>query len=494
VPTDRPPQPVARPWALLRPRRIALALACLLGAVAQAAPLQEPPRFERLDQAAALERAGREARSVALLFTSPTCAACKQLKRQGLASPEVAARAAGFVWVEVDVERNVSAAREHDVRATPELVVLAADGRTLGRALGALPGAELAEFLDGVGAAAGVAGDGAAPLRLETASRRDLEVRADGFRGRGICYSNVGYGPLDLPSLSPLQALRLGLLPRSPSTLAGGQWELELRETWVNVWSYSPDDRRLDYESLLSRAAVAYGLSDTVQIELELQDLSRFGGSMDGFIEAFHELFGLGQEDREDFPRGENVFQLDPQDGEPGVMAGGSGTVQQNVLVTLQHNVTCGTDVWPAFSYALSLRHPLGGEDQLDGPSDLDVGLSVAASRRFGSEVYGYLELNHVWFGSDEFAGIELERRQLSALVGLEWRYGARSSALVQLLRSGGAAVRREPFDDVASELTLGWKRELTTGTVLELGLIENVFDFDNSPDFGVHFGLTHRF
>ena len=40
----------------------------------------------------------------------------------------------------------------------------------------------------------------------------------------------------------------------------------------------------------------------------------------------------------------------------------------------------------------------------------------------------------------------------------------------------------------------MGWKWEFSPGTVFEVGLIENLIEFDNSPDFGLHFGLRHRF
>jgi len=39
-----------------------------------------------------------------------------------------------------------------------------------------------------------------------------------------------------------------------------------------------------------------------------------------------------------------------------------------------------------------------------------------------------------------------------------------------------------------------GAKGEPWSGGVVELGLIENVIAHDNSPDFGVHVGLTQRF
>jgi nucleoside-diphosphate-sugar epimerase len=49
-------------------------------------------------------------------------------------------------------------------------------------------------------------------------------------------------------------------------------------------------------------------------------------------------------------------------------------------------------------------------------------------------------------------------------------------------------------FSQNSNEITLGWKWELADRTVFEFGLIENILNFNNSPDFGVHAGLTFRF
>ena len=50
------------------------------------------------------------------------------------------------------------------------------------------------------------------------------------------------------------------------------------------------------------------------------------------------------------------------------------------------------------------------------------------------------------------------------------------------------------PFDEATHELILGWKGEFGDGYVLELGLLENAFVVDNSPDVGFHLGLSKRF
>ena len=55
-------------------------------------------------------------------------------------------------------------------------------------------------------------------------------------------------------------------------------------------------------------------------------------------------------------------------------------------------------------------------------------------------------------------------------------------------------AVHLRAYRDPTVEVTLGAKWEFLAGTVAELGLIENVLFFDNSPDFGIHFGVSRRF
>jgi hypothetical protein len=49
-------------------------------------------------------------------------------------------------------------------------------------------------------------------------------------------------------------------------------------------------------------------------------------------------------------------------------------------------------------------------------------------------------------------------------------------------------------LSDPSHEITLGAKREIITGTVIELGLIENIIAFGNSPDFGLRLGIMTRF
>lgn len=265
--------------------------------------------------------------------------------------------------------------------------------------------------------------------------------------------------------------------------------------TWSNIWANGGMDYLLDFESLDSSASIAHGVSDVLQVEVEIEDRSRFGGLMDGFIQGFHDLFSIDQNGRDEVPRGDFDFDLRPGAGRPRISLddGDRGSFSRNAIVTVQHNVTCGKGAGPAFSYALTARFPLSEAKDLEGGSSTDLGISISASRRFG-KFYAYETLSVARFGKTRFRGIELRRDQISTLTALEWRFLPTMSFVLQYLLSEGAADDLGPFSRPSREITIGLKGEVARGTVLEVGLLENVITHDNSPDFGLHLAVSRRF
>ena len=342
--------------------------------------------------------------------------------------------------------------------------------------------------------------DGGSPEQTEPAPMSRLTRTPRGYRGRSVCFSHVGYGPLRLYSQSPFQALRLGIRPRTPSTLGAGQHQANVTSTWVNLWLVDgtpehPGRFYVDGEMLQIVAALSYGITDSLEVEGEIQERSRFGGAMDGFIQGFHDLFGIDQEGRLAVPQGEFHVLLDPGDGRPAVAlgAGDRGLFSGGAQVSLQHNLTCGRRFLPALSWSATARYEIQSSGDLSGGGRMDFGASAAFARRF-RKFYVYGTLGLAWFGREEFHGIELKDRQFTALLAGEWRFRRRQSVLVQALVTGGLIDGFGPFSERSNEITLGYKREFRENIVLELGLIENAITYDNSPDFGLHAGLSRRF
>ena len=448
---------------------------------------------------AALQQSAADGKPVAVFFHAVWCPVCTRMKRETLRSPELASMADRFVWVDVDIDRKLSTTREYGVDATPTIILIDPAGDRSVRLKGMQTAEELRDnlerFLEPLGELPDDAIDAAAG-----GDASELTFSPRGYRSNAICFSNVGYGPLALSAQSPFQSLRLAMKPRTPSTLGRGQLQLRGTATWVNVWNVDefdlPEEEReffLDTEMLQVALGLAYGITDTLEIEGELQDRSRFGGTMDGFIEGFHDLFGIDQSGRDQHPRDSFDVQLRPQ-GQPAVVLddGDRGSYTRSVQATIQHNVTCGTSRLPAFSYSFTARYDSLGVD-LSGGSPWDFGASVAASRRFG-KLYLYATLGYGVFGRDSFRGIALDDTQFSWMLALEWRMASRVSLLLQYLWTEGVAQDFGPFSDASNEITLGLKWEVYPRGTLEFGLIENIVEFDNSPDFGLHVGYTQRF
>lgn len=305
--------------------------------------------------------------------------------------------------------------------------------------------------------------------------------------------NGLGLGPLRLCSQSPGQSLRLGLVPHTPAELAAGEWKLHAGSTWVNVWA-SEQHYELDYEALTSEAVVSYGISDRWGLELGATNHATFGGHLDGAIQKFHSVFGLDQDGRDQVPRDRTHVRIDPTSHQNGVELDeeeldGNRTnfLRGAALCTLCH----GEDGWPAVAVVGTLQAPLGSRRGYDG-GILDVSLDLSVAERLGDWVI-YASVACTRFAADEVYGIHLHRTNWAGLGAIEYRLTGDWSLVVQYLLSEGVAPDLYVFSKPSHELAVGTQVRLDRQVTLQFGVIENVFVFDNSPDFGLHLALEVR-
>lgn len=305
--------------------------------------------------------------------------------------------------------------------------------------------------------------------------------------------SAIGLGPLRLTSQSPGQSLRLGLVPHTPADLAAGEWKFYVGSSWVNVWA-NETHVFLDYESLTSEAVLAYGLNDAWAFEASVVSRVTFGGRMDGFIQGFHDVFGIDQNGRDTVPLNDTSIRIDPTSTQPGLVLG-SDELQGNRLVFLRGammwTLSHGHDGWPATALACTVQAPVGERRGYSGGL-LDVSLDLSLAKSLGDWV-GYASVAWTRFAADEVYGIHLHRSNWAGLGAIEYRISPEWSLVGQYLLSQGVAPDLYVFSKPSHEVTFGTQVRVGRHTTLQLGLIENVFIFDNSPDFGVHFALEMR-
>lgn len=303
---------------------------------------------------------------------------------------------------------------------------------------------------------------------------------------------NVGYGPLNYVSMSLFPSLRAGFATNFPEAMATGNFDLRVTESWVKN-SSSSDLWKIDYEVVRTNIVFSWGLTDDVRLDLSLEGASRTGGTLDAVILGFHQAFGVAVGYRNSFARNENRIEIQPPNGGPRIVVDKSDAqpFESAAVLTLRDTLTYGDEDLPAIAWSVSVRGNLAtGDVSRSGPFDL--GASLGLAKAFET-IHLYAGGNLAWFGREEFFGLKLKTIQWSTTVALEWRVADDLSLIAQYVITSGSAEELKDFSRPCHEVLAGFKWEVGTGILLQFALEENIVNFANSPDFGVHAGITFR-
>ncbi len=337
-------------------------------------------------------------------------------------------------------------------------------------------------FLSGIVAPALAAGAGA------------TEPGPEGTRPEGTASlsasANSGLGPLLVQSHAFFQLLRLGMSPWMAPPLDPGTFELQSSVTWVNLWGWKPGRYLVDGEVARVSWAFCYGVSRRLQVRFEVPFTLRTGGLLDKPIEGFHDTFGYVQAGRDVFPRNRfRVVFYPPGGGDVRLDDSDTGLDAGDLTLAARWAVFEGTAWLPAVGLCQSLKIPAG---QNEG-GGVDGALGLSLSKRIWKG-YAYFGLQYTRFGASEILGVSMRPEQWSFLFCLEAPLSERFSLLVQDLTQTGAARNFYAFSRATHEVAAGFKYRFRPGALLEFGIIENLVNYDNSPDIGVHVGLSWRF
>jgi hypothetical protein len=303
----------------------------------------------------------------------------------------------------------------------------------------------------------------------------------------------VGLGPLRLRAQSPLAILRLTPTPDVPVTLLEGQWEASLLTSWNNYFDVDPKRYTIDAETLRFTVGAAYGFTSHLELGASLPVSYRGGGILDRFIENFEGLLGVANEQRKQAPRNRYLILIHGKDGRTFQRSGAdSGWGIEDATLTARYQLARGTETSPAVTASVILKIPTGRAASLFSSSGYDVAAGISAGQRLGRfNLYGSLVAMH--YATTELVGVALYPNQLSLFTGVEYRSSPRTSWLLQTLVTSPGAEHFGGFSKDTYEITVGFKRLLSSNLLLEASLLENLFIFDNSPDVGFHVGLVWR-
>ncbi len=301
-------------------------------------------------------------------------------------------------------------------------------------------------------------------------------------------------GPLGIRSEAVLINNRLAWTPRRLHALPLGKMEYALHITHVNLWGwgacYFVDMERTRYSH-----HVRFGLGDGMEVSAEVPLIWQGGGILDSGIEWFHTTFGFTPLRRPDHPRNDVNFRAQ---GVKHLTKSDSGFGFGNPVIGFKKELFHMSRLMELPNIALEalFKLPLGdlrGNRATKGWDFLvDAQLQVPAGRDLS--FYTTLGLL-ISPGQEVVLGIPTRAIQAFFFFGIEiWLERTVTLEFGYTLHEGVA--KSTDFGALhkgAHEFALGFKWAVQDDVVIEFGIIENSVNDFNTPDFGVHLGLSFR-
>lgn len=288
--------------------------------------------------------------------------------------------------------------------------------------------------------------------------------------------------------------------PGTAQLLAPGENAVEFAVDTVQNFAHDSsgdEDLFFDGESYRFNLNLRRGLTPRFEAGIDLPYLAHRGGSLDDFIEDWHDAFNLPQSGRDKAPHDRLLYSY-IRDGKQEILVDDNAQGIGDIRLNGAWQIT-GADVgepWAASVHA-SLKLPTGDSDDLLGSGSTDLSLWLSATRSWQLEGSAL-----ALFGSLGAMGLtdgDVVEDQQNNLVGfgtlgggwrpLDW--------LVLKIQVDG----HTPFfdsdlkelGDPAAMLTFGGDLALGESTALEIGISEDIAT-ETAPDVVFRLALRSRF
>ncbi|MBU5636255.1 DUF3187 family protein [Geomonas sp. Red69] len=256
----------------------------------------------------------------------------------------------------------------------------------------------------------------------------------------------------------------------------------------------------LDGEGERITLALRYGVGRSLELGVDVPFVAYNGGIFDGFIEDWHEFFGLPQGQRPNAPKGQLRFAY-AKDGRQRLEMDQAGLGIGDLRFTggwqLYHD---GGENPVALALRGSLKAPTGSSSRLTGSGSTDLALWLTGSSDYALPgKWGHAAVFAAAGGLAMSDGqvLKEQRRNLVGFgtLGSGWS-PADSFALKAQLSGHSAFYRDSEFSELNSggmQLIFGGTVALSSRTTLDIALSEDVI-VGASPDVALHLGLGHQF
>jgi hypothetical protein len=308
--------------------------------------------------------------------------------------------------------------------------------------------------------------------------------------------------PFRVNNRSPL--LQIFGLPAETSSvlIAAGRWQGSLSQdisSSYSVGTTATEQILLDGELYRWTLAARYGITDTLELGLELPFVLQGGGFLDGFIVDWHKWWRLPQGGRDTAPNNRLKYRYTKDGVQQLAMSHASGGIGDISLLVGYKLFDQQTDTdHDSLALRMQLKLPTGDSSSLLGSGSVDGALFLTGAMNRGTD-WGTLGM----FGSagglltSDGDVLKQQRTNLAGFgsVGAGWAPADWISLKLQcnLNTPLYSASSLTELGRTAVLLTMGGTLKFPGNYLLDIGVGEDIA-VGTAPDVSLHLGLSKKF
>jgi hypothetical protein len=331
-------------------------------------------------------------------------------------------------------------------------------------------------------------------------SRRSCRSGSKVLALLALASTGAAADPFPTRDQNPLLAgygLTMPLRARLPAAGAGSA---ALDFNWASTELRQGDGEEaaiIDAETREARFTWLRGLNDRIAVQLQIPYRYTGAGTLDGFIDNWHDLFGLPEGARPELPDDQLLIAYE-RDGTTQLYVdssldiersrSGLGDISADLGYQLSTTTSSAAAAW------LSVKLPTGDADELTGSGAVDVALSLAGEYRLADRWTAYGQAGATWLGNGDLLPEQQRSVVWSAMAGIGWQAWRGLTLKLQVDAHSAA------FDDVdldyfgdAVILTVGGDYRFASAWQLDIGVSEDIA-VETSPDVVFVIGLSKHY
>ncbi len=306
-----------------------------------------------------------------------------------------------------------------------------------------------------------------------------------------------GFGPFPVRNFQALDQLVLAMPGERAAVLRKGDFDFRLEA--ANTASIARDqeeqaDVTMKFETVRAALFLRYGLTDRLEIGVEVPGYHRYRGFMEEPILGV-ERGTTGISPARKALR-ETAYAFNATNGGRTLFQGAKGaTGLGDISFYGKYQLLKETATLPALSFRVGVKAPTGDTDQVFGSGHPDAGIGLALDKTFATGWIVYANLNGV-FPTGQIAGLDLQP-VISGLVAVEYLWTENFSITAQFdyysppFHGTGTRV----LDKGVTESVIGVSYRILPGLLWQVYGVENLdFITGSAADFTLSTVFTYRF